>query len=207
MSVSGRGPAGAAPLPPPWLATAALPLLELAARSALVRVHRLGFDPVFFSPGAGTGPIGRFDSPTGSFGVLYMARSLEGAFAETVLRNPQRRLIDPAEVSSRAMSVLGMSRTVRLVERRGRGLQALGTDNAVGTGPYGPCGAWADALFSHPDQPDGIAYASRHDPDQVCIALFSRPDITLEVLSGPTPLADMAADVADLLRRCDKGLG
>lgn len=57
------------------------------------------------------------------------------------------------------------------------------------------------ALFSHPDQPDGIAYASRHGPDQVCVALFSRPDIALEVLSGPTPLTDMAANVSDLLRR------
>ena len=94
-----------------------------------------------------------------------MAQSLEGAFAETVLRNPQRRLIDPAEITSRAVSVLGLSRTVRLVEMRGRGLQALGTDNAVSTGPYGPCGLWADALFSHRDQPDGLAYSSRHDPD------------------------------------------
>ncbi len=205
--MTGRGPAGAAPLPPPWLATAALPVLELAAGSTLVRVHRLGLGPVFFSPGAGADPIGRFDSPTGGFGVLYTAQSLEGAFAETVLRNPQRRLIDPAEISSRAVSVLAMSRAVRLVEMLGRGLQALGTDNAVSTGPYGPCSAWADALFNHPDQPDGIAYASRHDPDQVCAALFSRADIWFEVVSGPTPLAGMAAEVADLLRRYDKGLG
>ncbi len=207
MTTGGRGPAGVAPLPSAWLATVALPILELAAGSSLVRVHRNGFGPVFFSPGAGKDPIGRFDSPSGSFGVLYMAQSLEGAFAETALRNPQRQLIDPVEISSRAVSVLGVSRTVRLVEMRGRGLQALGTDNAISTGPYGPCGAWADALFNHPEQPDGIAYASRHDPDQVCIGLFSRADIALEVLSGPTPLADMAAEVADLLRRYAKGLG
>lgn len=207
MSAAGRGPAGAAPLLPAWLATAALPILELAAGSSLVRVHRIGFGPVFFSPGAGAAPIGRFDSPGGSFGTLYMAQSLDGAFAETVLRNPQRRLIDPAEISSRAVSVLDMSRAIRLVEMRGRGLQALGTDSAVSTGPYGPCGAWADALFSHPNQPDGIAYASRHDPDQVCVALFSKADITLDILSGPTPLDSMVAEVADLLRRYDKGLG
>ena len=207
MSAARRGPAGAAPLPPSWLATAALPILELATGSSLVRVHRIGFGPVFFSPGAGAAPSGRFDSPSGGFGTLYMAQSLEGAFAETVLRNPQRLLIDPAEISSRAVSVLGVSRVLRLVEMRGRGLQALGTDNAVSTGPYGPCGAWADALFSHPDQPDGIAHASRHDPDQVCVALFSKADIILDALSGPTPLDGMAADVADLLRRYDKGLG
>ena len=203
----GRGPAGSAPLPPPWLTMASLPLQEIAAGSTLVRVHRLGLSPVFFSPGPGKPAIGRFDSLSGSFGVLYMAQSLEGAFAETVLRNPHRQLIDPAEISNRAVSVLAVSRTVRLVEMRGRGLQVLGTDNAVSTGPYGPCGAWSDALFSHKDQPDGIAYASRYDPGQVCIALFSRADIRLEVVSGPTPLAGMAAEVSDLLRRYGKGLG
>lgn len=207
MTTPGRGPAGSAPPPPPWLATAPLPLHELAVGSTLVRVHRLGFGPVFFSPGPGQPAIGRFDSPSGSFGVLYMAQTLDGAFAETVLRNPHRRLIDPAEISSRAVSVLAVSRTIRLAAMHGPGLQALGTDNAISTGPYEPCGVWADTLFNHRDQPDGIAYASRHDPGQVCIALFSRADIGLEVVSGPTPLAGMAAEVADLLRRYGKGLG
>ncbi len=79
-------------------------------------------------------------------------------------------------------------------------------DNAVATGPYAPCGAWSDALFGHGDRPDGIAYSSRHDPEQTCIALFSRPDIVPEVLGGPTPLADMPAEVAAVLRRYGKGL-
>jgi hypothetical protein len=65
---------------------------------------------------------------------------------------------------------------------------------------------WADALFAHPDAPDGIAYCSRHDPEQVCIALFSRSDIQLELLSGPTPLSDVLPDVASILRRYGKGI-
>jgi hypothetical protein len=207
MSAGGRGPTGAAPLPPTWLPTAALPIVELAGGSSLVRVHRVDLGPVFYSPGAGKAPVGRFDSPSGRFGVLYVAQAFAGAFAETVLRNPRRRLVDLAEITGRAVTVLGLSRPVRLVEMRGAGLQALGTDNAVSTGPYGPCGAWADALFAHPDEPDGIAYASRHDPDQVCVALFSRPDLALDVLSGPTPLSGMLDDVAALLRRYAKGLG
>jgi hypothetical protein len=183
-----------------------LPIIELPALAALVRVHRLEHDPVFFSPGAGNAPLGRFDSPSGAFGILYLAQSLEGAFAETVLRNPQRRLVDLSEITIRAMSVLGLPRPVQLVEMRGPGLQVLGTDNAITTGPYGPAGAWADALHDHQDKPDGIAYASRHDPDQLCIALFSRSAIELEVMSGPTPLADLRDDVARLLRRYGKGL-
>jgi len=161
---------------------------------------------VFFSPESGKPATGRFDSPSGAFGVLYLAQSLEGAFAETVLRNPQRRLVNLAEIIGRASSVLGLSRAVRLADMRGPGLQALGTDNAISTGPYGPCGVWADALHAHSDKADGIAYSSRHDPEQLCIALFSRPDITFDILSGPTPLADLLVDVANLLRRYRKGV-
>ena len=206
MSAGGRGPSGASPLPPAWLPTTRLPLLRLPAQSSLVRVHRLEHHAVFFSSGTGRAPVGRFDSPGGAFGVLYLAHSLDGAFAETVLRNPQRRLVDPSEITGRAVSVLRLSRATRLVDLRGAGLQALGTDNAISTGPYGPCGAWADALHAHPDAPDGIAYPSRHDPDQRCVALFSRPALTLDILSGPTPLADLPDVVAGLLRRYGKGL-
>jgi len=172
----------------------------------LARVHRLEHHPVFFSPGDGKTQVGRFDSPSGAFGVLYLAQSLEGAFAETVLRNPQRRLIDLAEITARATSVLGLSWVVRLAEMRGPGLQALGTGNAVSTGPYAPSGAWADALYRHPDKPDGIAYPSRHNPDQLCTALFSQPSVELEVLSGPTALTELLDDVARMLRLYGKGL-
>ena len=206
MTTGDRGPSGSPPLPPAWLSTVSLPIIKLPALAMLVRVHRLEHHPVFFSPGPGNAPVGRFDSPSGLFGVLYLAQSFEGALAETVLRNPQRRLVDLFEITVRAMSVLALSRPVWLVEMHGPGLQALGTDNAITTGPYDLAGAWADALHGHPDEPDGIAYASRHDPDQLCIALFSRPKTGLEVMSGPTPLVDLRDEVAGLLRRYGKGL-
>lgn len=194
-----------ASLPPDWLLDVSLPLLELPPSSSLVRIHRSDFSPIFFSPGPGKPPAGRFDSTTGAFGVLYLAYAFEGAFAETVLRNPRQRLIGLREISSRSLTVLGMSRSVRLVEMRGAGLQALGVDNAITTGPYEPCGIWADALFTHPDQPDGLAYSSRHDPDQICVALFSRPDISLEIASDTVPLTDMLPEVSGVLRRYGKG--
>jgi RES domain len=202
----GHGPTGSPPPPPSWLKTSSLPILELPKATSAVRIHRTEYDPVFFSPGSGNAPIGRFDSPSGAFGVLYLAQALEGAFAETILRNPQRRLVDLSEITARAASVLGFSRAIRLVKMFGAGLQSVGADNAVSTGPYGSSGAWADALFAHPDAPDGIAYASRHDSEQLCIALFFRSDIQLELLSGPTPLSDVLADVASILRRYGKGI-
>jgi len=206
MSGAGRGPTGEARLPPDWLPNAILPVSELPAGSALVRVHHRTRSPIFFSPGGKQPPAGRFDSATGGFGVLYLTFSFEGAFAETVLRNPARRLVSLGEIAGRSLAVLALSRAVRLVRMHGAGLQALGVDNAITTGPYEPCGFWADALFAHPDRPDGIAYASRHDPDQLCVALFSRPDIAITFAGGSVPLAEILPEVAAVLRRYGKGL-
>ena len=88
----------------------------------------------------------------------------------------------------------------------GAALQSLGVDNGITTGPYEPCGVWADALFTHPDRPDGIIYPSRHDPDQACVALFRRADLAIEVASESVPLLEMLPEVASVLRRYGKGI-
>jgi hypothetical protein len=206
MSGGGRGPTGAASPPPDWLSAASLPLMELPAGSTFVRVHRSDRSPVFFSPGEGQAPVGRFDSASGRFGVLYLAFSFEGALAETVLRNPARRLVGAGEIALRSLAVLAVSGAIQLVRMFGAGMQTLGVDNAVTTGPYGPCGICADTLFAHPDEPDGIAYASRHDPEQICVALFERPGVVVTVASESVPLTEMVSDVGAVLRRYGKGL-
>jgi hypothetical protein len=203
--MSSRGPAGHAPGPPDWLAQSSLPILDITPRP-FARIHRSVHPPIFFSPGDSQPPVGRFDSATAAFGVLYMAFSLAGAFAETILRNPARRLVGSGEIATRSLSYLTPSRRLRLVRMHGPGLQALGVDNAVTTGPYDPCGRLSDALFAHPDRPDGIAYASRHDPDQLCVALFSRADITMIPTDDPVPLTDRLVELAAILRRHGKGL-
>lgn len=206
MSASGRGPTGAASLPPDWLKSVHLPLKELGKESSLLRIHASDRDPIFFSPGFGHTPVGRFDSAGGHFGVLYVAAFFEGAFVETVLRNPRRRLIGLAEIGDRSIAVLAFSRAIRLVPMDGAALQSLGVDNGITTGPYEPCGVWADALFTHPDRPDGIIYPSRHDPDQACVALFRRADLAIEVASESVPLLEMLPEVASVLRRYGKGI-
>ncbi len=201
-----RGPSGAANPPPDWLHNATLPTQPWPRGTGLFRIHRAEFAPVFFSPGAGRPPLGRFDSAAGRFGVLYGARDFACAFAETVLRNPQRRLFSSTEVNARALSVLTVSRDLNLVRLHGPGLQQLGLDNAITTGPYPPCGLWADALHDHPSRPDGLAYASRFDPETLCIALFERSDFTVSPQADPVKLAAMPAAVASVLRRYAKGL-
>jgi hypothetical protein len=206
MNGGRRGPTGAPNPPPDWLATTSLPLADIPSDTTFSRIHRSDRTPIFFSPGDRQPPAGRFDSAAGLFGVFYMAFTFEGAFAETVLRNPARRMISMAEIAARTLAVLAISRGLRLVRMHGAGLQALGLDNAITTGPYEPCGVWTDALFQHPDPPDGIAYAYRHDPEQICVALFERADISLTRASDSVALTQLLPNVAAVLRRYGKGL-
>ncbi len=201
-----RGPTGAAAPPPPDLATRELPLSVLPAGSLLARIHRSEHGPVFFGPGPGRPPTHRFDSATGRFGVLYLGLTWEAAFAETLLRTPARRLVAEADIAARALTMLSPTRGLTAVAALGPGLSTLGTDAALSTGPYAPCGLWADALFDHPARPDGILYASRHDPSLTCLALFDRDDPGLTV-QATTPLPDMATEIGALLDRYGKALG
>lgn len=200
-----RGPGGAAPPPPAWLGEIRLPIEVLPSGSVFHRIHRMTLDPVFFGPGVGAPPTYRFDSGSGRFDVLYVGLSRAGALAETLLRNPHRMMVATAEIADRAATELTSRRAVRVVKLYGPGLQTVGTDNAISTGPYEPCGLWADALWSHSDSPDGIAYQSRRNSNKLCIALFRRPDLDLKV-ETTKPLVTILKEVAALLDRYGKSL-
>ncbi len=200
-----RGPTGAAPPPPAWLGSRSLPLDLLPAGTVLHRIHRASLGPVFFGPGPDNPPTYRFDSASSRFGVLYVGLGRAGAVAETLLRNPQRLMIAASEIMDRAATELACRRELRVVKLYGSGLQAVGTDNAISTGPYEPCGLWADALWDHPGQPDGIAYQSRHDSNEICLALFERPDLTFDIRSTKT-LTAMLHEIAAFLDAHGKSL-
>ncbi len=202
---AGRGPTGSAPPPPAWLGSKSLPVDVLRPGTVLHRIHRRARGPVFFGPGPDGPPTYRFDSASGRFGVLYVGLSRAGAVAETLLRNPQRLMVAASEITDRAATELVCRRDLRVVTLHGPGLQAVGTDNAISAGPYGPCGLWSDALWDHPDQPDGIAYQSRHDSSALCLALFARPDMTFDIRST-RPLTAMLHEIAALLDGYGKSL-
>jgi hypothetical protein len=200
-----RGPSGRAPVPPSLLNSIDLPLEVIAAGAPLARVHRLVNDPIFFGPGAGMPPTYRFDSPAAAFGVLYVGVTLPGALVETLLRNPRRKMTAYDELASRASSDLRCSRALRLVRLHGDGLQRVGCDNAISTGPYDVCGAWADALWRHPAAPDGIVYQSRHDPGEICVAIFQRLDLGFSTATT-TRLIDQLPAVSSILGRYGKSI-
>ncbi|MFW2545474.1 RES family NAD+ phosphorylase [Primorskyibacter sp. 2E107] len=205
MSKAPRGTTGAAPGPPADLHRRSLPLETFSAGSLRYRVHRSTYSPIFYGPGPGHPPTFRFDCLSGRFGVLYLAPGPDAAMIETLLRNPQRLTVSYSEIKQRSRSILQASRDLRLVKAMGENLSRLGTTAAISTGPYDPCGTWSDALFDHPERPDGILYASRHNPDEPCIALFERADIALAEFET-TPLPDLLSEVGALLDRHGKSI-
>ena len=185
-------------MPPAWLATASLPVAPIAAGTPLFRIHRRGHGPICFGPSKGQPATYRFDSLTGAFGVLYVGLSFAAAVVETVLRNPSRRIVNYHDLAERASCQLVSTLDLGVVGLHGTGLQAVGCDNSISTGPYDVCGAWADALWAHPDVPDGIAYQSRHDPGQICLALFGRPDLHLQAPES-VPLIEQMPTISAIL--------
>ena len=200
-----RGPADPLPAPPPDLAARPLVLRRLSAGSTLFRIHALSRGAIHYSPGRGKPPLGRFDAASGRFGVLYAATDFDGAFAETLLRQPGRSLVSLSEIRARAVSTLTLERETALADLTGAGLSRHGLDARFQSGPFERCGQWADALFDHPARPAGLLYPSRFDPSQGCVALFQRRSTRIRA-AEPMPLADMLADVASALDRYGKAL-
>lgn len=78
-----------APLPPADLFSRQPILLDLPADTDLHRFYRTLYDPIYFDSSSS----GRFNAPDASYGVLYAAQTISGAFAETFMREPGRTLL------------------------------------------------------------------------------------------------------------------
>lgn len=163
------------PEPPPDLHGRALPLIE--ARGPWARAYRLAHSPHYF----GRGGSERFDDPQRAFGVCYVGDSVACAFVETLPAQvdlPHRVVLGVyrAALADRGwahVTVLGDDDRLRLVDLTGSGLALLGADaDLCSCRDYAVPQRWSRALWSHPDQPDGILYRARHDPSRTSVALF-----------------------------------
>ena len=160
------------PLPPPDFDARPVSTWRIPKGSALHRFYPTGLEPEFYD----TGRSGRLNAPDGTFGVLYVAWTPRGAFAETFLREPGRTLLPPDLVAGRSYVVFEALRPLRIVRIYGRWMAPLGaTAEVTASGPaYDVPQAWSAALYAHPSKADGIAYYARHDNSELCVALFDR---------------------------------
>jgi hypothetical protein len=176
-----------APLPPPDLASRDPDLVTLPAGAIMHRFYAAKYEPVFFDRGRLSG---RLNAPDGSYGVLYCAEQASGAFAETFLRTPGRRLIDSDFLGRRAYIRLLVRSELTLVKLAGPGLAILGATAEVVHGglPYHVPQAWSQALYGHPVNAHGIAYYARHDDEALCYAIFDRASASIAEAGRETNL-------------------
>jgi hypothetical protein len=174
------------PWPPPDFNSRRPKLIKLPVGKIANRFYAPPLPPIHFDRSA----MGRLNSQDGSYGVLYAAASERGAFAETFLRSPGRRLIDPGLMARKGFVHLRFNRPMALVELHGPGLAVLGATAEVVHGPlpYDLAQAWSQVIHSHPLTPDGIAYMARHDDAELCYALFDRASATVEEADRITDL-------------------
>src|SRR5690606_4354958 len=118
----------------------------------LHRFYTAKWDPIFFD----TTTAGRFNAPDASYGVLYAAHTIAGAFAETFLRTPGRTLIDTDLLQRKAYFRLNISSELTLIRFAGPGLARLGATAEVSHGglPYDVPQTWSKALRAHPVEAD-----------------------------------------------------
>ena len=142
------------PLPPPGGYTGALALTRIPKERTWFRLYRHPYAPLHF----GTTRRARFDAARGEFGVLYAAGQIAGAFVETLARGGVRT-VSQERLQRYRVAEIAASRALSLVDLTGRGLVRMGVDGA---------------FFAHGSRPDGILYASRHDPRQQLAAFYDR---------------------------------
>lgn len=142
---------GGPPQPPADLAGRAPHTVKLPAGTVVHRFFNAGQDPIFFDRSR----AGRLNAPDGSYGVLYVAKTVAGAFAETFLRVPGRTTIPTDLLARKARVQLRTLRPLTLIKFSGPGLARLGATAEVVHGglPYDTPQAWSQALRSHPLRP------------------------------------------------------
>ena len=94
------------PLPPADLVSRDPNILTIDSGVILHRFFDADKDAIYFDRSL----LGRLNSPDSSYGVLYTADGSRGAFAETFLRSPGRRQIDPSLLTRKAHARLEVVR-------------------------------------------------------------------------------------------------
>lgn len=151
----------------------------------------------------------RWDDPERRYGVLYVADSVEGAFAETyghgINQIPlEQRVLSEASLASRRLFAIHITAPVEMIEFHGSGLPRLGLDGQITTVPdYAKPQAWSRWVFDSPERFAGLCYHSRHLPTSMALAFFDRARLSLEE-DDLGPLAEWSGvDGADIYEIMD----
>lgn len=195
---------GEHPGPPGNLADSSPLLHRFEPGTIFARIHHRDREPVFF----GRTRRNRFDSPDGSFGVLYVGVDESCAFVETFLQDTGIRVVSRQELQLRHLARLELTVPLTVVDlSRSGGLARIGADARLFSGSHAIAQRWSAALRDHPSRPAGLLYPARHDPARNACALYDLPESAFKVTRIGSLLEPGNTSVlVDLLDRYDVGL-
>jgi hypothetical protein len=164
---------------PPTGGHAKLRILRVPAGAVWYRIVHCRYTGALYF---GKGPDGRWNDPLGKFGVLYVADSVDTAFAETFGHNiPDRcppladKFLDSLELEERLLYRIETSREMTLGLLQGAGLVVLNLDAGLSASrEYAIPQLWSRWVYEAPQGLDGIRYPSRALPSCENTALFDR---------------------------------
>jgi hypothetical protein len=160
---------GRSPEPSRRFHSITLPISEITRdwyRSHLTRYSAIHF---------GRNRAYRFDAPDGEYGVLYVGVDPHVAFIESFQIAGVHPVVTESKLRERSLSRIRVRRPVRLVNLAESGaLTKIGADARIFTARYTVSQRWSQAIWNHPQSPDGILYRPRHDPARFAAAFFDR---------------------------------
>jgi hypothetical protein len=163
------------------------------------------FNPASKTSGLFFGKTGdyRWDAPDQSYGVLYTARDVKTAFAETYGHDVTDRSLDNFKVLSHAslrnreIYEFTVQHDLQLAMFYGEGLPVLNLDANICTmADYAMPQKWSGWIHNHKGKLDGIIYLPRHLTTGVSAALFER---------AAAGIIEKSLGVADKYRDPDTG--
>jgi len=172
------------PVPHAELPTQNPLIFTLYKGEVIYRHHQTVHNPIFF----GTTGNYRFDDPDcpapGSFGVLYAGADPECCLLESCGSTTGVPAVSGAYLDARQIARMELTEDLRFIDLvESGGLTSIGADGRLATGSYKVAQQWSAALRKHPAKPDGIRYRSRHAPERIAFAIYSRSPATFSVTS------------------------
>ncbi|MBW4619403.1 MAG: RES family NAD+ phosphorylase [Cyanosarcina radialis HA8281-LM2] len=189
------------PDPPPDFPTRTLPVVE--STGPWYRLNPVSHSSALYFDRSGRG---RFDGPTQGYGILYAGEDEYAAFIECYGRVHGARGVAEAVLKQRNLFAIASARPLVLVDLTGSNLVKLGADARISSGSYSIARAWAQAIWQHPLQVDGVRYRSRHDDERLCCGLFDRvrPHLSEQNLGNLVDSHPLL--LSEILARYDYGL-
>lgn len=189
--------------PEPPLDFNSRPLPVVISNEPVYRLNPSSYESALFFDRTGKG---RFDGQEQGYGILYVGADEYAAFIECFGRAHGARGVAELTLRQRNLVRITSVRPLVLADLTGNGLVKLGADARLASGSYLMARKWAQAIWQHPQQVDGIRYHSRHDDTRLCWGLFDKSRSLLQEENLGNLIEHHPALLGEILAHYDYGL-